>query len=68
MHQRDLFSVVYEQPSDEEITQVLARAVAAAGRLPRSMELHLNQMSAEHLLTELRLADLEIVRRRAPSP
>ena len=74
MQQGQLFLVGYSPLSDREIEEVLARAVAAAGRLPRAAEAYLLELTAGHLVNELRLSGLEIVRhvgieeRPAPDP
>ena len=64
MEQGTLFPVPYEALSDEQIAEILRCAISRAGRLSRSAELHLNSLCAEHLVAELRAADLEVVRRR----
>jgi hypothetical protein len=62
MQQGHLFLVGYSPLSDGEIEQVLARAVASSGRLPRCAEAVLLELTAAHLVNELRLMGLEIVR------
>jgi hypothetical protein len=66
MEQPHLFPVPYEALSDEQVAAVLRRAIAQGGRLSRLAELHLNSVCAEHLVAELRAADLEVVRRGPP--
>jgi hypothetical protein len=67
MEQRHLFPIPYETLSDEQVAEVLWRAIAQGGRLSRGAELHLSTLCAEHLVAELRAADLEVVRRRQPA-
>lgn len=66
MEQGSLFSDLRRNASDEEVVQVLRIALARGGRLPRLAELYLSSICAEHLLEELRLAELEVVHRLAP--
>ena len=59
-----LFEPPHDELSDEEIAAVFRHAVASAGRLPRSADLLLAGLCAEHLVNCLRLAGLKIVRPR----
>jgi hypothetical protein len=63
MEQRDLFPSPYQPVLDEEVCKVLAMAICYGGRLPRTADLHLSTMCAEHLLDQLNLAGLAVVRR-----
>lgn len=54
---------LYETLSDEEIAAVLRQAIVRGGRLPRSADLYLAGVCAEHLVDELRTAGLDVVRR-----
>ncbi|MCX7383523.1 MAG: hypothetical protein NT133_19390 [Alphaproteobacteria bacterium] len=65
MQQGALFPEPATALSDAEITDVLRRAIARSGVLPRSVELHLNSIAAEYLVAELRAADLEVIRSRS---
>lgn len=63
MQQGELFAAGYELLSDEQVAEILLRAVASGGRLSRAAELHLNGLCVEHLVAELRAANLDIARR-----
>ena len=63
MEQRSLFPETYQTLSDEEIAAVLRQAIVRSGRLPRSADLYLAGVCAEHLVDELRTASLDVVRR-----
>jgi hypothetical protein len=66
MEQGNLFSDLRRNATDEEVMQVLRIAIARGGRLPRLAELYLSSVCVEHLLEELRLAELEVVHRLIP--
>ena len=63
MEQGALFSDLRRDATDEEVMQVLRIAIARGGRLPRLAEMYLSSVCAEHLLAELRTAELEVVHR-----
>lgn len=65
MRQACLFPDLPQTVPDEEVVDVLRSAIARGGRLPRTAELFLSGICAEHLVAELHLADLEVVRRPA---
>ena len=54
MEQRSLFPETYETLSDEDIAAVLRQAIVRGRRLPRSADLYLAGVCAEHLVDELR--------------
>ena len=68
MEQRSLFPETYQTLSDEEIAAVLRQAIMRSGRLPRSADLYLAGVCAEHLVDELRTAGLDVVRRPVTAP
>lgn len=63
MKQGSLFPDPRQNATDEEVIHVLRIALSRGGRLPRMAELYLSGICAEHLVDELHLADLEVVRR-----
>jgi hypothetical protein len=63
MAQGSLFPDPRCNATDEEVIHVLRTAIARGGRLPRMAELFLSGICAEHLVNELHLADLEVMRR-----
>ena len=63
MEQQSLFPDPRRNATDEEVIHVLRIAIARGGRLPRMAELFLSGVCAEHLVDELHLADLEVVRK-----
>jgi len=63
MEQGGLFPDLRQNATDEEVVQVLRIAIARGGRLPRMAEMYLSSVCAEHLLAELRTAELEVVHR-----
>jgi hypothetical protein len=63
MKQGSLFPDLRRNATDEEVVHVLRTAIARGGRLPRMAELFLSGVCAEHLVEELHLAGLEVVRR-----
>jgi hypothetical protein len=48
--------------TDEEVVAVFRGAISRGGRLSRLADLHLNTVCAEHLVHELHVAGLEVVR------
>jgi hypothetical protein len=48
--------------TDEELVAVFRCAISRGGRLSRMADLHLNAVCAEHLVHELRVAGMEVVR------
>lgn len=62
MQQGQLFLIGYVPLRDDEVEAALVRAVAAGGRLPRAAEACLLELTAAHLLNELRLSGFELVR------
>jgi hypothetical protein len=63
MEQPDLFSDPRRTVSDEEVVSVLRAAITRDGGLPRSADLLLSGLCAEHLLDRIHSAGLEVVRR-----
>jgi hypothetical protein len=59
-----LFQPPHEELSDADIMAVLceAMAMAGAGRLPRSADVYLAGICAEHLVDRLRAAGLQVIR------
>jgi hypothetical protein len=57
-----LFQPLQEELSDEEIVEVLRQTIACAGRLPRSDDVFLVEICAEHLVEGLRRAGLIVAR------
>jgi len=57
-----LFQPPYEELSDEEIAEVLRRTIAEAGRLPRTADVFLAGICAQHLVEGLRAAGLIVAR------
>ena len=51
-----------EELSDADIVAVLCEAMAGAGRLPRSADVYLAGICAEHLVDRLRAAGLQVIR------
>jgi hypothetical protein len=68
VEQLSFFPDTWPTLSDEEIAAVLREAIARGRRLPRSADLYLAGVCAEHLVDELRSAGLEVVRCPAPAP
>jgi hypothetical protein len=62
MEQGTLFPDPRPTVPDEELVAVLRGAISHGGRLSRMADLHLNAVCAEHLVHELRVAGLEVVR------
>jgi hypothetical protein len=63
MQQHDLFPSPYQPVAEDEVARVLTAAISRGGRLPRTADLHLSTICAEHLLDELNLAGLAVVKR-----
>ena len=63
MEQHDLFPSPYQPVAEDEVARVLTAAISRSGRLPRMADLHLSTICAEHLLDELSLAGLAVVKR-----
>src|SRR5262245_5642762 len=57
-----LFQHPHEEPSDEEIAEVLLQAIAQAGTLPRHADIFLAGICAEYLVNGLRAAGLIVAR------
>jgi hypothetical protein len=62
MEQGSLFPDPRPTVTDEELVAVFRCAISRGGRLSRIADLHLNAVCAEHLVLELRVAGLEVVR------
>jgi hypothetical protein len=63
MEQANLFPDLRPTATDEEVMAAFRVAISRGGRLPRLAELYLSSICAEHLVDELRVAGLEIVKR-----
>jgi hypothetical protein len=59
----DLFPSPYQPVPEDEVARVLTAAISRGGRLPRTADLHLSTICAEHFLDELSLAGLAVVKR-----
>ncbi len=57
-----LFQPPNEELSDEEIAEVLRQTIAGAGRLPRTADVFLAGICAQHLVEGLRAAGLIVAR------
>jgi hypothetical protein len=57
-----LFQPPHEELSDDEIADVLRQSIASAGRLPRSIDVFMAGVCAEHLVDGLRQAGLLVIR------
>ena len=68
MEQRSLFPDTRPALSDDEIAEVLRQAILRGRRWHRAADLYLAGICAEHLVDELRGADLEVVRCLAATP
>jgi hypothetical protein len=62
MEQGSLFPDPRQTVTDDELVAVFRGAISRGGRLSRMADLHLNAVCAEHLVHELRVAGLEVVR------
>lgn len=62
MEQATLFPDPRPTVPDEELVAVFRGAILRGGRLSRLADLYLNTVCAEHLVHELRVAGLEVVR------
>jgi len=62
MKQGSLFPDARPTVTDQELVVVFRRAIASGGRLSRLADLYLNAVCAEHLVHELRVAGMEVVR------
>jgi hypothetical protein len=65
MEQDTLFPDPRPTVTDEELVAVVRGAISRGGRLSRTADLYLNAVCAEHLVHELRVAGLAVVR---PAP
>lgn len=65
MEQGSLFPDPRPTVPDDELVAVFRGAISRGGRLSRTADLYLNAVCAEHLVHELRVAGLEVVR---PAP
>ena len=63
MQRGSFFPDLRQNATDEEVVEVVRFALMRGGRLPRLAELFLTDVCAEHLVEQLRLADLEFVKR-----
>jgi hypothetical protein len=63
MEQGSLFPDPRPAVTDEELVAVFRGAISRGGRLSRMADLYLNAVCAEHLVHELRVAGMEVVRR-----
>ena len=61
-HPPMLFQPPHEELSDADIVAVLCEAMSGAGRLPRSADVYLAGICAEHLVDRLRAAGLQVIR------
>lgn len=64
MQQSELFPSAYVRLTDEEIADLFRRALAASGRLPRSVDLALTGLGAAFLIEAMTVADVVVMRRR----
>jgi hypothetical protein len=62
MEQGSLFPDPRPTLTDDELVTVFRCAILRGGRLSRMADLYLNSVCAEHLVHELRVAGLEVVR------
>jgi hypothetical protein len=62
MEQGSLFPDPRPTVTDEELVAVFRCAISRGGRLSRMADLYLNAVCAEHLVHELRMAGLDVVR------
>ena len=62
MEQGSLFPDPRTTVTDEELVAVFRGAIARRGRLSRLADLYLNTVCAEHLVHELRVAGMQVVR------
>ena len=62
MEQGTLFPDPRPTVTDEELVAVFRGAISRGGRLSRMADLYLNAVCAEHLVHELRVAGMEVVR------
>jgi hypothetical protein len=62
MEQGSLFPDPRPAVTDEELVAVFRGAISRGGRLSRMADLYLNAVCAEHLVHELRVAGMEVVR------
>jgi len=62
MEQADLFPDPRPSVHDEEIVAAIRGAISNSGRLSRLADLYLNTVCADHLVRELRVAGLVVVR------
>ena len=63
MEQPDLFPDPRPTATNEEVVSVLRGATMRGSGLPRSADLLLSGLCAEHLVDQMRSAGLEVVRR-----
>jgi hypothetical protein len=68
MEQQSLFPETLLPVPDDEVVEVLRTAILAGGRLSRLAELYLAGTCARHLVAELRIAGLRVVKPAAPLP
>jgi hypothetical protein len=68
MEQRTLFPDPCPTVTDAEVAAVIRQAISRGGRLSRMADLHLNAVCAEHLVNELHVAGLEVVRAAPEHP
>jgi hypothetical protein len=61
--QLTLFPDLWPALTDDEIAAVMRSALCRRGRLSRTADLYLAGQCAEHLVDELRIAGLDVVRR-----
>lgn len=57
-----LFDPFHDEVPDEELAALLPELIAQAGRLPRSTDVYLAGLCAEHLVEGLRDAGLHVIR------
>jgi hypothetical protein len=62
MEQASFFPDPRPTVTDEELAAVFRGAISRGGRLSRMADLYLNTVCAEHLVHELRVAGMEVVR------
>jgi hypothetical protein len=62
MEQRGLFPETLRAATDEEVVAAFRIALSRGGHLPRFADLYLSTVCAEHLLDQLHMAGLRVVR------
>jgi hypothetical protein len=62
MEQLTLFPDPRQTVTDEELAAVFRGAISRGGRLSRTADLYLSAVCAAHLVHELRVAGMEVVR------